>query len=70
MAELPAASFEPVGKAMVAASMEEAEANPRARSAKLRAGRRTEAPPMAADLSLFGLPKLPSLDELQGQSPC
>ncbi|PZN49055.1 MAG: 16S rRNA (cytosine(1402)-N(4))-methyltransferase, partial [Proteobacteria bacterium] len=34
-------------------------ANPRARSARLRAAVRTDAPARAADLSAFGLPRLP-----------
>ncbi|MCO5065385.1 MAG: 16S rRNA (cytosine(1402)-N(4))-methyltransferase RsmH [Rhizobiaceae bacterium] len=36
-------------------------ANPRARSARLRAAIRTDAPARAADLALFDLPKLPEL---------
>jgi 16S rRNA (cytosine1402-N4)-methyltransferase len=36
-------------------------ANPRARSARLRAAIRTEAPARAGDLSIFGLPKLPGI---------
>ena len=36
-------------------------ANPRARSAKLRAAVRTAAPARSADLSVFGLPKLPEV---------
>jgi len=55
------AIFEPIGKGVVSATEEEAEANPRARSAKLRAGRRTEAPARAADPSIFDLPDLASL---------
>ena len=39
----------------------ETEANPRARSAKLRAAIRTEAPARAGDFSIFGLPKLPDI---------
>jgi 16S rRNA (cytosine1402-N4)-methyltransferase len=39
----------------------EAERNPRARSAKLRAALRTEASPREADHSIFGLPDLPDL---------
>lgn len=39
----------------------EVAANPRARSAKLRSAVRTAAPARAADLSDFGLPKLPSV---------
>ncbi len=61
-----AASFEPVGKIMIAASDTEAADNPRARSAKLRAGRRTAAPPMPVEASISGLPKLPDLTALGG----
>ena len=53
-----AATLEKLG-GMVSCSEAEAEANPRARSAKLRAARRTDAAPRAADLSIFGLPALP-----------
>ncbi|CCV07799.1 S-adenosyl-dependent methyltransferase activity on membrane-located substrates [Mesorhizobium metallidurans STM 2683] len=38
----------------------EISANPRARSARLRAAIRTEAPARAGDFAIFGLPKLPS----------
>jgi 16S rRNA (cytosine1402-N4)-methyltransferase len=61
-----AATFEPVGKSMVSASEEEAQANPRARSAKLRAGQRTTAPAESEDMSLFGFPNLASLGKLGG----
>lgn len=61
-----AATFNAVGKSMVAASKAEAEANPRARSAKLRAGERTSAQAEAADMSIFGLPSLASLGKLGG----
>jgi 16S rRNA (cytosine1402-N4)-methyltransferase len=37
--------------------------NPRARSAKLRAGERTDAPPRAAGLDAL-LPRLPALDDI------
>jgi len=59
-----AATFERIGKPMVAATEAEAQANPRARSAKLRAGLRTAAPAEAADISIFGLPNLASLGKL------
>ncbi|PLU82283.1 16S rRNA (cytosine(1402)-N(4))-methyltransferase, partial [Sinorhizobium medicae] len=61
-----AATFAPVGKPMVSASDEEASRNPRARSAKLRAGIRTAAPSPGADLSIFNLPELASLARLGG----
>lgn len=54
------ATFDKAGKAL-AASAAEAEANPRARSAKLRAAVRTAAPARPEDLSIFGLPSLPAL---------
>jgi len=59
-----AATFDAIGKPMVAASEEEAERNPRARSAKLRAGLRTTAVPEAGDLSIFDLPNLASLGKM------
>ncbi len=51
---------------MVAASDEEAEINPRARSAKLRVGVRTEAPAEQADDAMFDLPALASIDRIGG----
>lgn len=57
-------SFLPAVKGAVGPSAEEEERNPRARSAKLRAGIRTENSPLENDLSLFGLPKLPNTDDL------
>src|SRR6218665_1164387 len=54
--EVRSAVFEFPGKQMIAASEAEAEVNPRARSAKLRMGVRTEAKPGADDLSIFSLP--------------
>jgi 16S rRNA (cytosine1402-N4)-methyltransferase len=51
---------------MIAASEEEAELNPRARSAKLRAGIRTTAPARPADISIFELPDLASLEKMGG----
>ncbi|MGN6548353.1 MAG: 16S rRNA (cytosine(1402)-N(4))-methyltransferase RsmH [Pararhizobium sp.] len=60
-----AATFTTSGKA-IAASAAEAEANPRARSAKLRAATRTPAPSEAADMAIFGLPNLADLTTLGG----
>lgn len=46
-------------KKAIAPDPEELDANPRARSAKLRVATRTDAPAVAPDLSQLGLPKLP-----------
>jgi 16S rRNA (cytosine1402-N4)-methyltransferase len=45
---------------VIAASEEESGVNPRARSAKLRAAVRTDAPARAENIEIFGLPALPS----------
>ncbi|MDO1584505.1 16S rRNA (cytosine(1402)-N(4))-methyltransferase RsmH [Rhizobium oryzicola] len=66
MIEDKPAIFEPLGKGVVSATAEEAEANPRARSAKLRAAFRTAAPAVAADHSIFDLPDLTSLERIGG----
>ncbi|MGH6760002.1 MAG: 16S rRNA (cytosine(1402)-N(4))-methyltransferase RsmH [Phyllobacterium sp.] len=58
------ATFEPIGKGMVAASDHEAEHNPRARSAKLRAAIRTANPALPEDHSVFGLPRLNRLQSV------
>jgi 16S rRNA (cytosine1402-N4)-methyltransferase len=54
-------TFERSIRNAVAATAEEAEANPRARSARLRAAVRTDAPARAADRSVFGLPDFSSI---------
>ncbi|MCO5730306.1 16S rRNA (cytosine(1402)-N(4))-methyltransferase RsmH [Rhizobium sp. SSA_523] len=64
MVEEKPALFEPVGKGMLSASAAEADINPRARSAKLRAAFRTDTPPRPVDLSIFDLPDLASIDKL------
>ncbi|WFR94041.1 16S rRNA (cytosine(1402)-N(4))-methyltransferase RsmH [Rhizobium tumorigenes] len=61
-----AATFDAIGKQVVSAGEVEAELNPRARSAKLRAAVRTAAPAEAADVSIFELPNLATLAKLGG----
>ena len=53
-------TFEQVKRGAIAASKQEAEENPRARSAKLRWAKRTDAPPGSEDRAVFGLPRLAS----------
>jgi 16S rRNA (cytosine1402-N4)-methyltransferase len=55
-----APTFEKTGKA-IAASENEVERNPRARSAKLRAAVRSDAPARREDHSIFGFPRLPDV---------
>ncbi|MDI1346400.1 MAG: 16S rRNA (cytosine(1402)-N(4))-methyltransferase RsmH [Pseudolabrys sp.] len=62
VAQLPA-SFTTLTKRPVVADAQENARNPRARSAKLRAAERTDAPAHDADLSDL-LPRLPSLDDV------
>jgi len=47
------------GKSVISASATEIQRNPRARSAKLRAATRTDAPAMTADFELFRFARLP-----------
>jgi 16S rRNA (cytosine1402-N4)-methyltransferase len=56
--------FELISRQAVAASEAEAEINPRARSAKLRSGIRTQAAPGKADLTIFDLPQLASIERM------
>ena len=58
------AQFDLVHKSALQASDAEAEVNPRARSAKLRAGIRTTAAAGPADMAIFDLPDLASLAKL------
>ena len=57
-AELPPASFQILNPKPVLPDDGEIAANPRARSAKLRSGVRTEAPARARDFNALGLPRI------------
>ncbi|MBV0914070.1 16S rRNA (cytosine(1402)-N(4))-methyltransferase RsmH [Anianabacter salinae] len=60
LAEETTPSFEIVTRKAVAADDAETDLNPRARSAKLRIGRRTDAPATDIDRRALGMPDLPS----------
>ena len=60
------AEFDLLNRKVVTAGEEEAEMNPRARSAKLRAAVRTSVPAAKADYSIFDLPALADIAKLGG----
>jgi 16S rRNA (cytosine1402-N4)-methyltransferase len=61
--EGPAAGFELLSRKAIKASAEEIAVNPRARSAKMRAGRRTAAPASEVGAKALGLPSGPNLEK-------
>lgn len=64
--EVPPATFENLTRKAVEARDTETDSNPRARSAKLRAGRRTEAPARELDIHAAGVPRLAAFHGLGG----
>ncbi len=64
--EVPPATFENLTRKAVEARTAETDVNPRARSAKLRAGRRTDAPARELDIHAAGVPRLAAFHGLGG----